>query len=245
MTARAVCCAMLVFAACKAREPVLMPDWFVDSADVLTVQEEYELIEQLLGFYERTQVELAGVTVENLGGQTIEAYTAELFDTWELGTPQTNNGLMVVLALDERQVHIARGMGMAWEMPQSSLDSVAARMATEFGEGRYAAGFESGLTELMGMAEAVPWSVEYLSLQDIIDDGEAAVDRIAALDAELTGFDDDQVIITDPAGLRAILHMPTNVPLLSVEDLLGIHARVVSISPLELQVLGLEVDEPL
>lgn len=242
---RPLCIALALLAACDTREQTLTPDWFVDSADLLSNKEEDELIALLSEFYEHTQIELAAVTISDLDGRPIEAYAAEMFEDWELGTLQTNNGILVVLAVDERQVHIARGMGMAWQMPQFLVDSIATAMASEFGEARYAPGFRTGLSMIMEIAGSVPWTVDYFSMEDILEDGEAAIDRIAALDAELTGFDDDRVIATGPDGHEAILQMPDNAPLLSVEDLLGIHARIIRISPLELRVLGLQVDEPL
>ena len=238
-------CALLLMAACEPPPVTLTPDWFVDSADLLTAQEEIEMIATLSEFYEQTQVELAGITVENLAGQPIEGYTATLFEDWELGTLETNNGIMVLLAVEERQVHIARGMGMAWHLPQSRVDSIATLMAGGFAQENYAAGFRSGLAQLMETAGAVPWVVDYLSIEDILEDGEQAIGRIAALDTELTGFEDDHVVVSGPAGNRALLQMPVNVPPLAVDDLLGIHGRIISINPLEMQVLGLEVDEPL
>ena len=242
---RAACFVLLLLAACKAREPMLSPDWIVDSADLLTEEQESELIELLRDFYQQTQVELAGVTVGSLPGRTIEAYAAELFDSWELGTLQTNNGILLMLAVEERLVHIARGMGIAWQMPQPVVDSLVTLMASDFGEARYAAGFDAGLNRIMEIAGSVPWTTDYLSIAKIRADGEAALERIAALDAEITGFDDDRVIVSGLEGQTVLLQMPANAPLLSVEDLLGLHGRVVNIDPLELQVLGLEVDEPL
>ncbi|MDE2731613.1 MAG: TPM domain-containing protein [Bacteroidota bacterium] len=242
---RPACLGLLLLAACEAHEPVLSPDWIVDSADLLTAEQESELIALLLNFHEQTQVELAAVTVAGLPGRTIEAYAAELFDNWELGTLQTNNGILVMLALEERQVYIARGMGINWQIPQPVVDSLITVMASEFGEARYAAGFEAGLRRIMEIASSVPWTTDYLSVAEIRADGEAALAGIASLEVEITGFDDDRVITADPEGQTVWLQMPVSVPLLSVDDLLGLHGRVVSISPLELQVLGLEVDEPL
>ena len=113
-----------------------MPDWIVDGADVLTAEEESALTERLLDFYERTTVELVGVTVEHSQGQTVAAYTSDLFNQWDLGSRQTNNGVVVLLALKERQVHITRGAGIALQLPQNRLNSITDSMAERFRRGR-------------------------------------------------------------------------------------------------------------
>ena len=239
--------AVLLLSACDTSRITLTPDWFVDSADLLAAQEEHELIEVLSTFYEHTQVELVGVIISDLDGEPIESYTTTLFDDWDLGSRQTNNGIMVVLAIKERQVHVVRGLGMAWQLSQTVVDSIVTTMASDFREARYFSGFKSGFSRIMEVAGAVPWNVDYSTFEDILEDADRAVGRIVAVDALLTGFDDDNVIITGSDGNSAVLRVPVNVnvPPLSIDNLLGVHARVLRVAPLELVALGLEVDDPL
>ncbi len=222
----------------------LVPDWIVDDAEVLTTQEEYELVELLMAFYERTTVELVGVTIERLHGQPVVAFTETLFDEWDLGSRQTNNGIMVLLALEERQVHITHGSGMALQLPQNRLDSIMVAMAKRFGDGEISAGFKTGFTEIMAVAETVTWTVDYASLSAVAADSMRAAGRIVSTDAVITGFDDDHAIISDSDGISATLRLPLDTPMLAVDDLLGVHARVLRIVPLELIALSVEVDVP-
>lgn len=99
---------------CMTADRPLEPDWIVDQADVLETEDEYALMDMLSGFYDSTSVALVGVTVESLQQQSIEVYSEALYTSWELGAPETNNGIMVLLAPVERLVHITVGNGVAW-----------------------------------------------------------------------------------------------------------------------------------
>ena len=94
----------------------------------------------------------------------------------------------------------------------------------------------------MAAAESVTWTVDYASLREVVADSVRAIGRIVAVDAVITGFDGDNAVISDSDTVSAILQLPPNAPMLSVEDLLGIHARVLRAAPLELVTLSLEVD---
>ena len=119
---------VIVFGCMTADQP-LEPDWIVDQADVIDAEDEYALMNMLSGFYDSSSVALVGVTVESLQQQSIEAYAEALYTSWELGAPETNNGIMVLLAPVERLVHITVGNGIAWELSAQVLDSIKIEMA--------------------------------------------------------------------------------------------------------------------
>lgn len=229
---------------CMMAEQPLEPDWIVDQADVLETEDEYALMDMLSGFYDSTSVALVGVTVESLQQQSIEAYTEALYTSWELGGPETNNGIMVLLAPMERLVHITVGNGVAWELPAQVLDSIKVEMAKFFGEGEYQEGLESGLRSLMTRAGALTWSVDYTSISDVQADSSRSVGRILMTDCVITGFEEDLVVAMDDEGNEIRLMVSMDVPMLSVEDVVGISGRITRTAPLYAQVLNLSIDFP-
>ncbi len=59
-----------------------------------------------LSALEKTGDQIVIVTVPTLSEIDIETYSNSLFCTWNLGAKEINNGVLPVVALNERQVHI-------------------------------------------------------------------------------------------------------------------------------------------
>ncbi len=233
---------IVIIIGCLTTDQPLEPDWIVDQADVLEAEDKYALMDMLSGFYDSTSVALVGVTVESLQQQSIEAYTEALYTSWELGEPETNNGIMVLLAPVERLVHITVGNGVAWELSAQVLDSIKVEMANLFGAGEYRAGFETGFRLLMAQAGALTWNVDYTSISEVQADSLRSLGRILMTDCVITGFEEDLVVATDDEGNQIRLIVPMDVPMLSVEDVIGISGRVTQTTPLHVQVLDLSID---
>ena len=51
-------------------------------------------------------------TVQSLDGQEIEPYANELFRAWKLGEKTKNNGVLLLVAPNERKVRIEVGYGL-------------------------------------------------------------------------------------------------------------------------------------
>lgn len=60
--------------------------------------------------YSQTGAQIVVVTVQNLGGQSLEEYSTELFRKFGIGDKNKNNGVLLLLALEERQFRIEVGI---------------------------------------------------------------------------------------------------------------------------------------
>lgn len=83
-----------------------------DPADYIPAEEEAAINRAVLALRQRTQVEFALVVVPNTGGRDIEGFALELFRTWGLGSKQYNNGLLFVLAIEDRKSRFEVGYGL-------------------------------------------------------------------------------------------------------------------------------------
>ena len=229
-------------AGCLIENQIPEPDWIVDQADVLDAGEENALLNLLSDFYDSTSVTIVGVTAESTRGQSIELYAASLYASWELGSIETHNGILVLLRADERLVQITVGSGMAQELPSVALDSIKVEMAELFGLGDYYGGFERGFNMLMRRAGAVPWTIAYTSIFEAERDSLHSVDQIVSTEGVITGFQEDLVILTDSDGREVRLMVPAEAPVLSLEDVIGFTGRIVQPQPIHVQVLNLEAD---
>ncbi len=83
-----------------------------DFAGLLSSDTRAGLEEALRLFEQETTVEIAVVTLPDLGGTTVEDYASRLFERWGIGKVGVDNGVLLLVAKDERRVRIEVGYGM-------------------------------------------------------------------------------------------------------------------------------------
>lgn len=84
-----------------------------------------EVIENtLVDLWRRTGVQMAVVTVGNMGGRTIEDYAVKLFEAWGIGEAGKDNGLLLLIAAEEREVRFETGYGLEGDLPDAFLGRV-------------------------------------------------------------------------------------------------------------------------
>jgi uncharacterized protein len=89
------------------------PTGFVnDYASILSSEQKAQLEAKLSDFEKKSGNEIAVVTINSLGGDTIENYAAALFDDWNIGQKGKDNGLLLLIAKDDRKMRIEVGYGL-------------------------------------------------------------------------------------------------------------------------------------
>lgn len=95
----------------------------VDRADLLDASTEARLTQMLAAHEQATGDQLVVVTVPDLQGRSIEEFGVELGRRWGIGQKGKDNGALLIVARDERQVRIEVGYGLEERLTdaQSSL----------------------------------------------------------------------------------------------------------------------------
>jgi len=83
-----------------------------DFAGILDNASASDLEALITGIEQDTGAEIAVVTIDTLEGITIEEYAVQLFEQWGIGKADEDNGLLILVALAERQVRIEVGYGL-------------------------------------------------------------------------------------------------------------------------------------
>ena len=83
-----------------------------DAAHILTASDAASLTGQSEALEKATKHQLVVVTVPSLGGQDIALYTRNLARAWGIGRKDFNDGVVVLVALNEHKVRIAVGYGL-------------------------------------------------------------------------------------------------------------------------------------
>ena len=229
---------LVVVAACQPQQQFPDPDWVADAGDVLSADEESQLVAMLLALNDETTVELACVTVDGTGVLSAEAYADELLWRWEVGLPGVYNGIVMLIDIRERQVRISRGDGMRWTLVDDDVRAIIAAMMVHLGKDRYFSGIQSGIEEVARRVAGVEWGVTYFDLQSLPQEGaEGAVVTFAGMVSSVQG--DTVHILGQDSILAKVVLLPGTAPMV-MEDHWYVHARVKRQSPLELLLLGVE-----
>jgi uncharacterized protein len=83
-----------------------------DYAGLLTPQAKAQLDARLTQLEKDTGAEVAVVTVKSLEGDSIEDYAVRLFEKWGIGKKGKDNGVLFLVALEDRKMRIEVGYGL-------------------------------------------------------------------------------------------------------------------------------------
>lgn len=113
--------------------PAPVGDIYVqDFANVLTVEERAQLISMGRALENQTSAQVAVLTVDTTKGVPMEEFANEAFRKYGIGTRQENNGVMLVLALHDRQVRIEVGYGLEGRIPDGKAGRILDQYAIPY-----------------------------------------------------------------------------------------------------------------
>lgn len=95
-----------------------------DYADLLDVETEKYIINTNKSLYSQTGAQIVVVTIPSLGNNSLEDYATKLFRTFEIGDKTKNNGLLLLLALEERQFRVEVGYGLEGILPDAKTGRI-------------------------------------------------------------------------------------------------------------------------
>jgi uncharacterized protein len=122
----------------------------LDEANILPPVDEARLDQRLRELWERTGNALVVVSVKSLGGESIENYAYNLFNTWGIGDTRTNRGILLLVAPSERKVRIEVGCGLETTISDVTAGRVIRDEITpDYAKGDLAGGTMAGVDELI------------------------------------------------------------------------------------------------
>jgi uncharacterized protein len=129
----------------------------LDQAGILPDDREARLDASLREYNQRTGRSVVVATVPSLEGETIEMYAVRLFEQWGIGGAESDAGLLLLVAPNERKVRIEVGYGLH----QYVTDALSGRIirgeiTPRFREGDFAGGIEAGVNALVQQLDRTP-----------------------------------------------------------------------------------------
>jgi uncharacterized protein len=122
----------------------------VDQADLLDAAAEAALTDRLAALEERTTDQFVVVTLPGLQGYTIEDYGVALGRHWAIGQKDKNNGVLLIVAPNERKVRIEVGYGLEGTLTDALTRTIIeTSILPHFRSGDMPAGIEAGADDII------------------------------------------------------------------------------------------------
>ena len=142
-----------------------------DYTNTLSSSERQALEQKLVAFNDSTSSQVAIVMMSSVGNYDISEYAVQLYNKWGIGQKNKNNGVLILVAKDDRKVFITTGYGMEGVFP----DALAKRVVNNdilpaFKTGDYYGGLDAAVNSIMSIVkgeysadgkgqkkEGIPW----------------------------------------------------------------------------------------
>jgi uncharacterized protein len=150
------------WAAAPAAAPALQPipkleARVTDLTGTLTAGEQADLEQKLRAFEARKGAQIAVLVVSTTQPEDIEQYSIRVVDQWKLGRAKPDDGVLVLLAKDDRATRIEVGYGLEGALTDATSNRIIDEtMIPLFRQGQYYAGLSAGVDQIIRVVDGEP-----------------------------------------------------------------------------------------
>lgn len=112
-----------------------------DSADVLTANEEIQVLKHLDSVSQQYNVDIVVATVPALAGVSANRYTENFYDNNDIGTGSRHDGVLLLLAMQERDYRILSNGMPGDAIDNDAIDAIGDKIVSDLSAGEYADAF--------------------------------------------------------------------------------------------------------
>ncbi|MAM60156.1 TPM domain-containing protein [Maritimibacter sp. UBA3975] len=144
--------------------PVYENTYVNDYANVLPDDVETRVKRQLEVLREETGVEATVLTLGSRGGftptNTMEDFATGLFNHWGIGDASRNDGILILVLRDDRQMRVELGSGYGSGFNREAQDIIDRVFLPKFRNDKYAEGIEDGTDAVIDRIAYAHWNGE-------------------------------------------------------------------------------------
>jgi uncharacterized protein len=149
--------ALIVGAWARAEVPVPPVARVTDQTGTLSREQIMTLELQLASFEKEKGSQIAVLIIPTAKPETIEQYALRIAETWKLGRKGVDDGALLLVAKNDRELRIEVGYGLEGALP----DAIAKRIIAEiivprFREGDFYGGIQAGVERMISVIEGEP-----------------------------------------------------------------------------------------
>jgi uncharacterized protein len=117
---------------------------------MLSGSENQALEEKLVAYNDSTSTQITIVTINTLNGMDKAQYATELGEKWGIGRAKKDNGVLILVAKEDRQIFIATGRGVEEYLPDAICKRIVENVIKpNFKAGNYYTGLNTATDEMM------------------------------------------------------------------------------------------------
>lgn len=144
---------LLLSLPCYAEAAIPSPtkEFFVnDFAGVLDASDEQYIQLAAVQLQEATTAQVVVVTIQSLQGEPLEEYAYQLFKQCGIGSAEKNNGVLILVAIDDRKSRIEVGYGLEGALPDGKTGRIQDEyMIPYFRENDFSSGIRNGFLAIV------------------------------------------------------------------------------------------------
>jgi len=145
--------AVLLLAVTLSRAEVAIPllkSHVTDLTATLSVGEVTQLEQKLAAFEKAKGSQVAVLIVPTTHPETIEQYALRVAETWKLGRKGIDDGVLLLIAKNDRTLRIEVGYGVEGALPDAMAKRIIAEIIVpQFKAGNFAAGIDAGIDAIL------------------------------------------------------------------------------------------------
>ena len=123
-----------------------------DQDDLLDNETENEINNLLSRLQKSTTAEVAVVVINGTDRTSARDLSMELFDLWGVGKKGSDNGLIILLCVESREIFMRTGYGLEGALPDALASQIVnERMAPYFKQGEWGKGLLTGVEIVCGV----------------------------------------------------------------------------------------------
>ena len=141
-----------------------------DYASMLSDEVKDDMLRMSDALRKITSAELVVVTVPSMDGRSIEEYALNLFRQWGIGDKDARNGVLLLVAQEDREARIEVGYGLEGAINDAKAGAILDKMIVYFQAGNYSEGIATAYSLLLNEI-----LIEYNVSADQIFEGSKAI----------------------------------------------------------------------
>ncbi|MBN2097015.1 MAG: TPM domain-containing protein [Candidatus Omnitrophica bacterium] len=147
-----LCCLSITVAAQEAGFPA--PRGYInDFANLISPEDAQTLNALAQALEQKTSAEIAIVTLKTTKPYDIQDYSVRLFEQWKIGKAGKDNGVLLLVAIEDKKVWITTGYGLEGAIPDAQASKIYRNIIVPyFKQDEFSKGILAGAISLVDLA---------------------------------------------------------------------------------------------
>lgn len=195
---------LMLLPSCFAETAVLPPPtediYLVDDANMVDPEDRQKILAMGRDLDRATKAQVVVVTINSLGPDSIEDYANRLFRKWGIGDRKKNNGVLLLIAKEDRKFRIEVGYGLEGAITDGYSGSVLDGMKADFRSGKYSPAIVAAYGKLTQKA----YEAENMTAPENVGAATAATNAASPSSEEDEEWTWPEILLGVPIGLLLV-----------------------------------------